>query len=101
MSFQLCPVKLIVDTGLEDLRRRENPDCSEFNCHDRSSGTSRIDMVYTDIKIANNTKINHIMVPFIDHSNAIFIDRFPSKTKIGKGSWYFNNSLFYVSLRSP
>ena len=29
--------------------------------------------------------------------NAISIDRFPSKTKIGKNSWYFNNSL----LRKP
>ena len=33
------------------------------------------------------------MVSFTDHCNAIFIDRFPSKTKIGKDSWYFNNSL--------
>ena len=58
---------------------------------------SRIDRVYTDIytdiKIANNTKINHIMVPFTDHYNIISIDRLPSKTKIGKDSWYFNNSL--------
>ena len=49
--------------------------------------------IYTDIKIANNTKINHIMVPFTDHYNIISIDRLPSKTKIGKDSWYFNNSL--------
>ena len=28
---------------------------------------SRIYRVYTDIKIANNTKINHIMVSFTDH----------------------------------
>ena len=53
---------------------------------------SRIDMVYTDIKIAYNTKINHIIVSFTDHYNAIFIDRLPSKTKIVKDSWYFNNS---------
>ena len=33
------------------------------------------------------------MVSFIDHYNAISIDRLPSKTKIGKDSWYFNNSL--------
>ena len=33
------------------------------------------------------------MVSFTDHYKTIFIDRFPSKTKIGKGSWYFNNSL--------
>ena len=31
--------------------------------------------------------------------NTIFIDRFPSQTKIGKGAWYFNNSL-YVSASS-
>ena len=28
--------KLIVDNGLEDLWRRENPDFSEFTCYDRS-----------------------------------------------------------------
>ena len=37
------------------------------------------------------------MVSFTDHYTAIFIDRFPSKTKIGKDSWYFNNS----PLRKP
>ena len=47
----------------------------------------RIDRVYTDIKIANNTKINHIMVSFTNHYNAISIDRLSSKTKIGKDSW--------------
>ena len=33
------------------------------------------------------------MVSFTDHCNAISIDRHPSKTKIGKHSWYFNNFL--------
>ena len=51
---------------------------------------SRIDRVYTDIytdiKIAYNTKINHIMVSFTDHYNAISIDRLPLKTKIGRDS---------------
>ena len=85
--------KLILDNGLQDLWGRENPNSSEFTHYNRSSGTrSRIDRVYTDIKMASNTKINHIMVSFTDHYNAIFIDRFPSKTKIGKDSWYFNNS---------
>ena len=28
--------KLIVDTGLEDLCRKENPDSPEFTCYDRS-----------------------------------------------------------------
>ena len=41
--------------------------------------------------MANDTNINNIMVSFTDNY-AIFIDRFPSKTKIGKDSWYFNNS---------
>ena len=81
--------KLIVDNGLEDLWRRENPDSSEFTRYDRSSGTrSRIDRIYTDIKTASNTKINHIMVSFTDHYNAISIDRLPSKPKIGTDSWY-------------
>ena len=33
------------------------------------------------------------MVSFTDLYNAIFIDRFPSKNKIGKDSWHLNNSL--------
>ena len=41
---------------------------------------SRIDMVSTDTKIANNNKSNHIMVSFTDHYNAISIGRLPSKT---------------------
>ena len=47
--------------------------------------------------MGNNTKINHIMVSFTDHYNAIYVDRFPSKTKIGKDSWYFN----YTPLCQP
>ena len=38
---------------------------------------------YTDIKITSNNKIN---LDFIDHYNAISIERLPSKTKIGKDS---------------
>ena len=71
----------------------ENPDSSEFTHYDRSSGTiSRIDRFYTDIKIVSNTKINLILVSFTDPYNVILIDRFSSKTKIGKDSWYFNNT---------
>ena len=58
--------------------------------YDTRSKTVRI---YSDITIANNTKFNHIMVSFTDHYNAISIDRLLSKTKIGKDSRYFNNSL--------
>ena len=43
---------------------------------------SRIDRVYNDTKIANNTKINHIMVSLTNYYNADSIDRVPSKTKI-------------------
>ena len=46
---------------------------------------SRIERVYTDIKIASDTKINHIIVSFTDQNNAISRDRLPSKTKFGKG----------------
>ena len=75
----------MVDNGLMDLWRRENPDCSEFAHRDRSSGRrSRKDKVYTDIKIATNTKINQTMVSFTDHYNDIYLDRLPSKSKIGK-----------------
>ena len=35
------------------------------------------------------------MVSFIDYYNAISNDRLPSKTKIGKSLWYFNNSLLW------
>ena len=77
--------KLIVDNGPEGLWRRENPHSSEFIHCNRSSGTrSRIDRVYTDTKIDDNTKTNHIMVSFTDHYNAITLDRLPSKTTIGK-----------------
>ena len=69
----------IVDNGLEDLLRRE------FTHHNRSSGSrSMIDRIYTDTKIDNSTKINHIMVSFTDHYHGISLDRLPSKTKIGK-----------------
>ena len=86
--------KLIKDIGLEDLWRRENPEISEFTRYDRSSGTrSRIDMCILIKKIANNTKINHKMISFSDHHNTLFIDRFSSKTKIGKDLWHFNSSL--------
>ena len=95
--FKYALSKLIVDNRVVDPWRRihlRSTDSSKFTRHDRSSGTrSRIDRVYTDINIASNTKIHHIMVSFTDHHNAIFIDRFSSQTKIGKDSWYFNNSL--------
>ena len=74
-----------MDNGLKDLLKRENPDSSEFTHYHKSSGTRpMIERVYTDTKIANNTKINYIMVSFTDHYNAISLDRLSSKTKAGK-----------------
>ena len=97
--FSYALSKLIVYNGLEDLWRKENPDSSEFTCYDRSFGTrSRIDRVYTDIKIRSNNKVNHIMLSFIDHYNAI--DRSPQKLKLEKihGTLILT---FFVSLSSP
>ena len=45
-----------------------------------------MDRVHTNIKIANNIKMNHIMVSFPDHYNYIFIDRVPYKYEI----WQFH-----------
>ena len=42
--------------------------------------------------MVSNTKINHTTVYFTDHYNSVIIDKFPSKGKIEKDSWYFNNS---------
>ena len=83
--------KIIVSNGIENLWRSENLDCSEFIHYNRSSGTvSRIGRVYTDIEIAINTKINHIMVSFADHYSGISLDKLTSKTKTGKDQWYFS-----------
>ena len=83
-----------MENGPEDLWRRENPDVSEFTCCNISSGIrSRIDRAYTDIKIANNTKIKHKMISFSNHYNALLIDRLSSITKIGKDLWHVNSSL--------
>ena len=72
----------------------KNPEYSELTYYNRSSSTIyKTCTVYTDTKIANNTNINQIMISFTDHYNAISIDRLPSKTKTGKESWYFNDSL--------
>ena len=35
------------------------------------------------------------MVSFADLYDAIAIDHLPSKTNIGKDSWYFNNSFLW------
>ena len=72
--FNYALSKLIVYNGLEDPWRRENLDSSELTHYNILSGLrSRMDSVYTDIKKTNNTKINHIMISFTDHYNAISI----------------------------
>ena len=40
-----------------------------------------IGRLYTDVKIAYNTKMIHIMVSFSDYHNSIFVDRVPYKHK--------------------
>ena len=62
--FNYALSKLIADSGLEDLSRRENPNSSEFTRYDRFSGTrSKIGRVYTNVKIGSNTKINQDYFP--------------------------------------
>ena len=70
--------------GLQDYMENENK--GNENKIILEDFRSRIDRVYADTKIANNNKINHIMISFTDHYNAISIDRLSSKTKIGKDS---------------
>ena len=66
-------------TGMVDNRLRiygeERSQIPEFTCYEfNRKGRSRIDRVCNNIKIAKNTKGNHIMVSFTDHYNAIYID---------------------------
>lgn len=39
-------------------------------------------MVQTDVKITNNTKMNHVMVSFSDHYNSILQTESPTTMKI-------------------
>ena len=86
-GFNYTLSKLIVNNGLGNLWKRENPDSSEVTHYDRSSSTRyRIDRIYTYINVSNKTKINCIIiVSFTDHYKAISLDRLLSKTKIGRG----------------
>ena len=94
---------LIVDNGLKiygEGRTQISLSSPTMICSLARLGIDRIDRVYTDIKIANNTKSNYIMVSFTDHYNAIFIDRLPQKLKLEK----VHDALiilFYVSPSSP
>ena len=99
--FNYVLPKLIVDNGLEDLWRRKNPDSSEFTHYCGSSEwRSRIDKTYTDIKTANNTKINNIMVFFTDHYNLFLLTGSPQRLKLEK-ILHTLIILFYVSLSPP
>ena len=91
--------KLIMGNRFEDLWRKENPYSSDFPPFDRSSGTrSRIDRVYTD-KIANNTKINHIIVSFTDHKMLFLLKDSLQKLKLEKTHGILI-ILFYVTSSS-
>ena len=85
----------IVDNGLRIYGegRTQIPLSSPFMI--KPLGRIHADNVYADIKIANNTESNHIMESFTDHYNAISVDWLPSKTKIGKVLWCFDNSLLW------
>lgn len=52
------------------------------------------------MKITRNTNINHIIVTFSDHRNAISIDIVPSKAKVGIVSWFFINAFLHKSIFS-
>ena len=76
---------LIVDNGLKiygEGRTQISLSSPTMICSLARLGIDRIDRVYTNIKIANNTKSNYIMVSFTDHYNAIFIDKLPQKLKL-------------------
>ena len=48
-----------------------------------------IDRVHSDIKIANNTTMNHMTVSYSDHHNSIFINTVPYEHK----NWQFHGVL--------
>ena len=77
------------------------PSYPEFTYFDRSFAKDPRSTGSTLIqKIDKNTKINHIMVSFTNHYNAISIGRLPSKLKSGN----IHDTLiifFYVSPRFP
>ena len=83
--FNYALSKLIVDNGLEDPEgRTQIPLSLPATIGPLSRIQDRQGLV--NIKIAKNTKINHVIVSFTNHYNAISIDRLSSKTKIGKYS---------------
>ena len=83
--FNYALSKLIVDNGLEDPEgRTQIPLSLPATIGPLSMIQDRQGLV--NIKIAKNTKINHVVVSFANHYIAISIDRLSSKTNIGKYS---------------
>ena len=91
--------KLIVDNGLENLWRMENPDSSEFSYYDRSSGTRfRIDRVYTDMKMLAIPRLITKWHPLLIVIRLILLTDFPQKHKLEKmNGTLIGQILFHVS----
>ena len=84
--FSYVLSKLIVDNGLKDLQKRAD-------LLPQHLGYPESIVIYKVQAISR--LISHVMTSFRDDYNDFFIDKLRSKTKIGKGSQYFNNSLLY------
>ena len=95
--------KLIVDNGLENLWRMENPDSSEFSYYDRSSGTRfRIDRVYTDMKMLAIPRLITKWHPLLIIIRLFLLTDFPQKHKLEKiNGTLIGLILFHVSPISP
>ena len=92
MSFKTMPCRNLL--SVIDLRIYGEERTQNFTRYNGSSSLRcRIDRVYHHVNIANNTKINHIIISLTDRCTDISIDKLPLKTKTGKNSWYFSNSL--------
>ena len=97
--------KLIVDNGLEDLWRRENPDSPEFTCYDRSfaKGPVYTGSILISILIQKLLAIRRLITwwyPLLIIIMLFLLTGSPQKLKLEK----IHDTLiiiFYVSPRSP
>ena len=99
--FNYALSKVIVDNGLVDLWRRENPDYSEFTCYDRSSGTrSRIDRSILIWKLQAIPRLITQWYPLLIIIMLSLLTDSPDKLKLEKiyGTLII---LFYVSVSFP
>ena len=72
----------IMDSRIYGEGRTQIP---QFTCYDRSFGRrSTIDKVYADIKIANNIKINHIIISLLIFVMLFLLTDSPQKLKLEK-----------------